>query len=206
MTPGVATRVEDPKYPSGQKLQKEPPKNQQRRMSALPPVPEIMSSNFFNKIRRSQTLPSDAEGPDHYNSEEPPRESPSELLERLQPLMKPTFRKSLEMQRVHTPNDMGHIGGFKLGSLRITNGEVSPSATPRYQEKEKEKEKERDVEYFGLQRAAMTAPQLTVSDPTVRTMQAMSTAVPAPPAELSGVVPERTPRPSSKGQIGRAHV
>lgn len=188
MTPGVATRVEGPKYPlPPQRLQKEPPVT--RRMSVQPPV-SVSNPGFFTKIRRSQTLPSEAESPDYYNSDEMLKESPSELLERLRPLEKPTFRRSLEMKRVNTPNDLGHIGGYKLGSLRITNGEASPSQTPH------STETERDIDYFHMQRAAMGATQHTVSDPTVRTMQAISTNE---PAELSAVSPGRTPRPHSKG-------
>lgn len=191
MTPGVATRVEDPsKYPlPSQKLQKEPLVT--RRMSVQPPAP-VSNSSFFTKIRRSQTLPSDAESPDYYNSSETPKETPEEILDRLQPLPKPTFRRSLELQRVNTPNDMGHIGGFKLGSLRITNGTVSPSATPKHVEKA------REVDYFHLQRAALGATVQTVSDPNVRTLQAISTKEPAP-AELSAVSPERATRPRSQG-------
>lgn len=191
MTPGVATRVEDPsKYPlPRQKLQKEPPVA--RRMSVQPSVP-VSNSSFFTKIRRSQTLPSDAESPDYYNSSEMPKETPEEILNRLQPLPKPTFRRSLELQRVNTPNDMGHIGGFKLGSLRITNGTVSPSATPKHVEKA------REVDYFHLQRAALGATVQTVSDPNVRTLQAISTEKPTP-AELSAVSPESATRPRSQG-------
>lgn len=191
MTPGVATRVEDPsKYPlPRQKLQKEPPVA--RRMSVQPSAP-VSNSSFFTKIRRSQTLPSDAESPDYYNSSEMPKETPEEILNRLQPLPKPTFRRSLELQRVNTPNDMGHIGGFKLGSLRITNGTVSPSATPKHVEKA------REVDYFQLHRAALGATVHTVSDPNVRTLQAISTEKPAP-AELNAVSPERATRPGSQG-------
>ena len=191
MTPGVATRVEDPsKYPLPRhKLQKEPP--MARRMSVQPSAP-VSSSSFFTKIRRSQTLPSDAESPDYYNSSEMPKETPEEILNRLQPLPKPTFRRSLELQRVNTPNDMGHIGGFQLGSLRITNGTASPSATPKHVEKAKE------VDYFYLQRAALGATVQTVSDPNVRTLKDTSMEKPAP-AELSAVSPEGATRPRSPG-------
>ena len=172
MTPGVATRR--------QKLQKEPPA---RRMSAI--VSDTNSYFFSNNMRRTQTLPSEREEQSYYyDNSAPPHQSPEELLQMLQPLEKPTFRRSIDNQRAHTPNDLGHIGSFKLGSLRIVNGHASPGGTPL------RVETVRDIDYFHTQRASNT-PQM---QPFLHGLHGTAEA----PAELSAHSPERAPRPTTK--------
>ncbi len=191
MTPGVATRLEDPRHsqPVRGRLHKEPPV---RRMSAAPAP--LSNSGFFTKIKRSQTLPSSTEHepPCFYDTSElMPREKPEELRNRLKPIENLTFRRSIETQRVDTPNEMGHIGAFKLGSLRVMNGEVNHTpATPR------NLETEREVDYFHLLRAQMPQGHQTQSDPTIPTLQAHSTTG---PAELSGESPQRSVNLVRKG-------
>ncbi|CAG8974653.1 hypothetical protein HYALB_00010749 [Hymenoscyphus albidus] len=49
------------------------------------------------------------------------------------PSLEPAIRPSSPNQRVQTPNslDYGHIGDFKLGTLRITNGLASPTPSDK---------------------------------------------------------------------------
>jgi len=102
----------------------------------------------------------------------------------LQPLEKPTFRRSIEQQRVHTPNDLGHIGSFKLGSLRIVNGHASPGGTP------KRIETAREPDYFHMQRAGVT-PQ------TQQNIQSLKNTTDRP-VELSAEAIEREQRPTTR--------
>ncbi|KAG9233745.1 hypothetical protein BJ875DRAFT_511365 [Amylocarpus encephaloides] len=90
--------------------------------------PGIVTRKEFAANDSRKSLPSQVKNVDDRNeSYYNPSKPTSSPLSNLSP-----FRRSIPCsspgQRVQTPNDMdyGHIGAFKLGSLRITNGAVSP--------------------------------------------------------------------------------
>lgn len=113
-TPGIATRQssrDDPyrkSLPSQISLEsfQQPPQTPVRKR--LPP----------------QELPSQEELHTYYYDSSKSVESPLQELAGLE-----IWRGELVHPRTHTPNELeyGHIGSFKLGSLRITNGACSPS-------------------------------------------------------------------------------
>ncbi|KAH6665178.1 hypothetical protein B0J14DRAFT_492552 [Halenospora varia] len=89
----------------------------------------VATRTSFAESDPRQSLPSQVKTiedlQDYYHNPEKPTSSPLTSLAALGYDTKDT----VPGQRVHTPNDLdyGHIGAFKLGSLRITNGAASPA-------------------------------------------------------------------------------
>jgi hypothetical protein len=119
LTPGIATR----KTSREKIVRKSLPAQPSSSVGSAEPTNANDKRNF-RKTLPAQTTVSQDELRQYFYDEFQPTSSPLEEISALE-----TRRFSDLQQRAVTPSDLdyGHIGAYKLGSLRITNGTVSPA-------------------------------------------------------------------------------